>query len=73
MSRGENLTELDVVKILESYKHNQNLSQGPGAPTVAAYAHHGASFYYENRNATNRRLGNHSTLVLQSVGHYMGE
>ncbi|KAK6644806.1 hypothetical protein RUM43_001079 [Polyplax serrata] len=71
MNVAFNWTELDAVHTLEKFRSEQNLSQGVPFPTMAAYAHHGALFYYETTNHTDIRLDESSTLVIDGGGHYI--
>lgn len=73
MNVAFNWTELDAVHTLEKFRSEQNLSQGVPFPTMAAYAHHGALFYYETTNHTDIRLDESSTLVIDGGGHYIGK
>lgn len=72
MTIARNWTEYDAIEALERFRFEQDLSYGVPFPTVAAFGVHGAVFYHEPNNKTNKKLDDSSTLIISSGGHYFG-
>jgi Xaa-Pro aminopeptidase len=68
---GTAITELDVVKIVDEYRFEQEYSLGNSFRTIAAYGPNGALPHYEPTNNTNAKITDKSTLVLDSGGQYL--
>lgn len=63
---------MDVVRILNEYRFEQELSLGNSFNTIAAFGANGALPHYEPTPNTNAIIFNNSTLVLDSGGQYYG-
>ena len=61
-----------MVKIVDQFRYEQLHSLGNSFPTIAAYGSNGALPHYVPTNSTNVKIGDDSTLVLDSGGQYLG-
>lgn len=68
----EGWDELQVVRVVNSFRFEQNDSVGTSFETIAGYGPHGAMPHYEPSNLTNIKIGLDSTLVIDSGGQYKG-
>jgi len=67
---AEGWDELQVVRVINSYRFEQNDCKGISFETIAGYGPHGAIPHYEPTNLTNIPIGRNSTLVIDSGGQY---
>lgn len=65
----EGWDEKQVVRALDEFRLEQNLSRGLSFPTIAGYGPNAALPHYEPTNIC-RRIGTDSTLVIDSGGQY---
>lgn len=61
-----------MVRILNEYRFEQELSLGNSFNTIAAFGSNGALPHYEPTPNTNAIIFDNSTLVLDSGGQYYG-
>lgn len=64
---------MSIVKTLEQFRLDQNISQGIPYPTIAAFGTNGALFHYELSNATDTKVTDSSLLIIHGGGHYYGK
>lgn len=69
---AEEWDELQVVSMANLFRYEQDNNKGLSFPTIVGYGPHGAMPHYEPNNLTNIKIGNTSTLVVDSGGQYMG-
>lgn len=69
---GDEFTEMEVAKLIDEYRYEQNLSLGNSFPTIAAFGSNGALPHYIPTQTTNVKILDNSTLVLDSGGQYYG-
>ncbi|XP_003424313.2 xaa-Pro aminopeptidase ApepP [Nasonia vitripennis] len=62
--------ELQVVRVVNSFRYEQNDSKGISFDTIVGYGPHGAIPHYEPTNLTNISIDRDSTLVIDSGGQY---
>ena len=65
--------ELQVARVINSFRLEQNESKGYSFDTIVGYGPHGAIPHYEPTNVTNIKIERDSTLVIDSGGQYSGE
>ncbi|KAK2586968.1 hypothetical protein KPH14_010942 [Odynerus spinipes] len=63
--------ELQVARVANEFRYEQDFNKGISFPTIAAYGAHAALPHYEPTNLTNIPLGKSSTLVVDSGGQYL--
>ncbi|KAJ8676689.1 hypothetical protein QAD02_012476, partial [Eretmocerus hayati] len=66
----EDWDELQVVRVVNSFRLEQNDSMGISFDTIVGYGPHGAIPHYEPTDLTNIKIGRDSTLVIDSGGQY---
>lgn len=71
-NEGDAFTEMDVARLINEYRYEQNLSLGNSFPTIAAFGPNGALPHYTPTISTNVQILANSTLVLDSGGQYYG-
>lgn len=64
--------ELQVSRLANEFRYEQDMNKGISFPTIAGYGPHGAIPHYEPSNLTNIPIGITSTLVVDSGGQYLG-
>lgn len=64
--------ELQVARVINSFRLEQNDSKGISFDTIVGYGPHGAIPHYEPTNLTNVKIERDSTLVIDSGGQYKG-
>lgn len=64
---------MQIVKILDEYRFEHELSLGNSFTTVAAFGPNGAHPKYEPTPNTNAAIYDNSTLVIDSGGQYYGK
>lgn len=64
--------EKQVVRAIDEFRLEQNLSRGLSFPTIVGYGPNGALPHYEPSNIC-RKIGTDSTLVIDSGGQYDGK
>lgn len=64
--------ELQVARVADELRYEQDNNKGISFPTIAGYGPHGAMPHYEPINLTNVKIGTTSTLVVDSGGQYLG-
>ncbi|CAH0552784.1 unnamed protein product [Brassicogethes aeneus] len=69
-SLGDSFTEMDMAKILDTYRYEQNLSLGNSFRTIVGFASNAAQPHYEPTVNTNFKIFDNSTVVLDSGGQY---
>ncbi|XP_058804191.1 xaa-Pro aminopeptidase ApepP-like [Phymastichus coffea] len=67
---GEGWDELQVVRVVNSFRFQQKDNVGTSFETIVGYGPHGAMPHYEPSNLTNIKIGLDSTLVIDSGGQY---
>lgn len=70
---SEGWDELQVARVANEFRYEQDLNKGISFATIAAYGPHAALPHYEPSNLTNIPIGKNSTLVVDSGGQYLGE
>lgn len=65
------LTEMEVAKVLESFREQGKNYIGPSFETIAGYAEHGAIVHYSATKETDARLMPENFLLLDSGGQYL--
>ena len=68
---GPRLTELEVAKKLEAYRHKNDYYQGPSFPTIAGSGPNGAIVHYRVTPESDRPLGEGELLLIDSGGQYL--
>lgn len=63
---------MDVAKLIDEYRFEQDLSLGNSFPTIVAFGPNGAQPHYSPTKSTNVRILDNSTLVIDSGGQYYG-
>lgn len=69
---SEGWDEMQVARVANEFRYEQDDNRGIAFPTVAGYGPHGAILHYEANNLTNMKIGTTSTLVVDSGGQYLG-
>lgn len=64
--------ELQIARVVNSFRLEQNDSEGISFETVVGYGPHGAIPHYKPTNLTNVKIEFDSTLVIDSGGQYRG-
>lgn len=64
--------ELQVSRVVNSFRLEQNDSKGISFDTIVGYGPHGAIPHYEPTNLTSVVIERDSTLVIDSGGQYKG-
>ncbi|XP_049821340.1 xaa-Pro aminopeptidase ApepP [Aethina tumida] len=67
---GDSFTEMDMAKILDTYRYEQNLSLGNSFRTIVGFGSNAAQPHYEPTPNTNVQILDNSTIVLDSGGQY---
>lgn len=70
IGEGDMWSELDVAKIINNIRFEQNFSLGNSFETIVAFGSNGALPHYEPTPATNSLIFTNSTLVVDSGGQY---
>ena len=65
-----NLTEIDAVEALESFRRDASLLKDISFPTIAGSGPNGAIVHYRVTRATNRALGNNELFLIDSGAQY---
>ena len=68
----EGWDERHIVRLVEEFRHEQNLSRGLAFRTIAGYGPNGALPHYEPPDLNSLPIGKNSTLVLDSGEQYDG-
>nr|XP_012217793.1 PREDICTED: xaa-Pro aminopeptidase 1 isoform X1 [Linepithema humile] len=68
---SEGWDEMQVARLANEFRYEQNGNRGIAFPTIAGYGPHGAIPHYEPMNLTNVKIGTTSTLVVDSGGQYL--
>ncbi|XP_070510805.1 xaa-Pro aminopeptidase 1 isoform X1 [Cardiocondyla obscurior] len=63
--------EMQVARVINEIRYEQNDNRGIAFPTIAAYGPHAAMPHYEPNNLTNVKIGTTSTLMIDSGGQYL--
>lgn len=69
---SEGWDEMQVARVANEFRYEQNSNRGIAFPTIAGYGSHAALPHYEPINLTNVKIGTTSTLVVDSGGQYLG-
>lgn len=69
---SEGWDEMQVARVANEFRYEQNNNRGIAFPTIAGYGSHAALPHYEPINLTNIKIGTTSTLVIDSGGQYLG-
>lgn len=64
--------EMQVARLANEFRYEQDKNKGISFPTIAGYGPHAAIPHYEPNNLTNIKIGQASTLVVDSGGQYLG-
>ncbi|XP_017795279.1 PREDICTED: xaa-Pro aminopeptidase 1-like [Habropoda laboriosa] len=68
---SEGWDEMQVARLANEFRYEQDKNKGISFPTIAGYASHAAIPHYEPNNLTNIKIGKTSTLVVDSGGQYL--
>ncbi|XP_012276652.1 xaa-Pro aminopeptidase ApepP isoform X2 [Orussus abietinus] len=68
---SEGWDELQVARVANEFRLEQDLNRGIAFPTIAGYGAHAALPHYEPKNTTSVPIGSASTLVVDSGGQYL--
>ncbi|KAL6264379.1 hypothetical protein P5V15_004492 [Pogonomyrmex californicus] len=68
---SEGWDELQVARVANEVRYEQNNNRGIAFPTIAGYGPHAAMPHYEPNNLTNIKIGTTSTLMIDSGGQYL--
>ncbi|CAK9795545.1 Xaa-Pro aminopeptidase 1 [Anthophora quadrimaculata] len=68
---SEGWDEMQVARLANEFRYEQNKNKGISFPTIAGYGSHAAIPHYEPNNLTNTKIGKTSTLVVDSGGQYL--
>ncbi|KMQ92402.1 xaa-pro aminopeptidase 1-like protein, partial [Lasius niger] len=68
---SEGWDEMQVARVANEFRYEQNNNRGIAFPTIAGYGSHAALPHYEPINLTNIKIGTTSTLVIDSGGQYL--
>ncbi|XP_050574856.1 xaa-Pro aminopeptidase 1-like isoform X2 [Bombus affinis] len=63
--------EMQVARLANEFRYEQDKNKGISFPTIAGYGPHAAIPHYEPNNLTNIKIGQASTLVVDSGGQYL--
>ena len=69
---SEGWDEMQVVRVINEIRYEQDGNRGIAFPTIAGYGPHAAMPHYEPNNLTNIKIGTTSTLMIDSGGQYLG-
>ncbi|XP_065575677.1 xaa-Pro aminopeptidase 2-like isoform X3 [Artemia franciscana] len=64
--------EIKASKVLEKYRSEQALNQGPSFGTIAGFGSNSAIIHYEPSTTTNKAITRNGTFLLDSGGQYLG-
>ena len=67
---GGNLTEIDAVEALESFRRDTGALKDVSFPTIAGSGPHGAIVHYRVTRSTNRRIAPGELFLIDSGGQY---
>ncbi|XP_025988005.1 xaa-Pro aminopeptidase ApepP isoform X2 [Solenopsis invicta] len=68
---AEGWDEMQVARVINEIRYEQNGNMGIAFPTIAGYGPHAAMPHYEPNNLTNIKVGTKSTLMIDSGGQYL--
>ncbi|XP_018351410.1 PREDICTED: xaa-Pro aminopeptidase 1-like isoform X2 [Trachymyrmex septentrionalis] len=68
---SEGWDEMQVVRVINEIRYEQDGNRGIAFPTIAGYGPHAAMPHYEPNNLTNIKIGTTSTLMIDSGGQYL--
>ncbi|XP_026828711.1 xaa-Pro aminopeptidase ApepP isoform X1 [Ooceraea biroi] len=68
---SEGWDEMQVARVADEFRYEQDHNRGISFPTIAGYGPHGAMPHYEPINLTNIKIETASTLVVDSGGQYL--
>ncbi|XP_065575669.1 xaa-Pro aminopeptidase ApepP-like isoform X2 [Artemia franciscana] len=63
--------EIKASKVLEKYRSEQALNQGPSFGTIAGFGSNSAIIHYEPSTTTNKAITRNGTFLLDSGGQYL--
>lgn len=69
---SDNWDEMQVARVVNEFRLEQDLNKGIAFETIVGYGHHGAMPHYEPVNTTTSKIDKTSTLVIDSGGQYLG-
>ena len=64
--------EMQVARVANEFRLEQDFSQGIAFPTIAGYGAHAALPHYMPTEKSNVHIGTTSTLIVDSGGQYLG-